>query len=138
MGKQIAPDLRGKGISSTKVSKTGEPKHAGNWSAETIRRQSLQSKDYHVRLVDGELIVGDHTPLVCVLPRAVNELALTDPTFTMYQAEWHHTHGVKKYDAIKTLTRRKIHKWYDEDDYEFTYREMIYTENDFKYVFPEY
>ena len=35
MGKQVAPNYRGKGVSKTKFKKDGTPKHAGNFSAMT-------------------------------------------------------------------------------------------------------
>ena len=130
-----------KGVSTTKFCKhTGDPKHSGNFSPMTVHYNSLKCKDYRVRLCDGILIVGEKTPLSDLMPYAVVELALTDPYFDIYKERGQKTVGVKKYDACKTLRRMANVRSYMKIscDFLFTYREEIYTDGDFNYIFPEY
>ena len=138
-------DYRGKCVSTHgKVTKAGEPKMAGNFSYSTFHLQSLQAKDYYVRLktyASGikTLIVGDHTPLSRLMGEHVNSLAMTDEHFDVYVRTGTKTVGVKKYEARMTLRKNKVHSAYWElDTYAFVYREEIYTDHDFNYQFPEY
>ena len=128
-----------KGVSQTKFCKgTNIPKHSGNFSPATIHYRSLQSKDYHVRLHNGVLIVGENTPLEQVMPN-IEQLALLDPYFEQYTQRGTHTHNGKQYEAQKTLTKHKEHYQYcDWLNYDFIYREMIYTDYEFDYRFPNY
>ena len=71
MAHVVAPNLRGKGISTTKFTKDGKPKRSGNWSVTTIHFQSLQFMDYHV---SKDLIVGEHTHLSQVMPDVWNHI----------------------------------------------------------------
>lgn len=128
---------RGKGT-SRKLTKDGQPKHAGNWSFQAIHLQSLQSKDWHVRRVNGRLIIGDHTPVADVLGGMVEEIARSNEHFSEYVETGTKTVGRKQYDAQRSLKRflpYGSHVWID---YEFIYREQIYTDGDFDYNFPEY
>ena len=130
-------NYRGKGT-STKLTKDGKPKHAGNWSYYAIHHQSMQSRDYKVKLIDDALMVGEHTPLLCLLPSAAVELAMTDPHFGEYRQDGVRTVNGKKYECHITLTKRKLHFSVDYLNYDFTYREIIFTDWDFDYQFPEY
>lgn len=134
MAHVVAPNFRGKGKSATKVTKAGEPKRSGNWSASTIRYQTMQSKDYCVYAQGGKWIVGDHTPLDELMP-GMTEILKNDPYFASYHQEGVHTHGCKQYEAHKTLTMCKHTSW---RLYSLVYRETIYTMGDFEYNFPEY
>ena len=134
MAQQVAPNFRGKGKSTAKVTKNGEPKRSGNWSASSIRHQTMQSKDYCVYAKGGAWIVGDHTPLDELMP-GMTEILKNDPYFASYHQEGVHTHGTKQYEAHKTLTMCK-HMHYRL--YSLIYREIIYTMGDFEYTFPEY
>lgn len=130
-------NFRGRGISQ-KLTKDGKPKHAGNWSAQTIHIQSLQSRDYHVKRIDGELIVGDHTPLSQILGETVAQLVASNERFNAYVECGTKTVGRKQYDAERSIRRYLpygSHVWID---FEFIYREQIYTDGDFDYNFPEY
>lgn len=142
MAHVVAPNLRGKGVSETKFTKTGEPKRSGNWSYQKVHQMNLQSKDYRVREVTFEsgikrLIVGDNTPLAQLMGEMVATLAMNDEYFESYTRKGYKTVGVKKYEAQMVL--RKANCLYDYlDKYKFIYREMIYTDGDFNYNFPEY
>ena len=139
MAHVTAPNLRGKAVSATKFTKAGEPKRSGNWSASTVHAQSLQSRDYRVKLVDGQLIVGDHTPLAYVMDQVgaiVEELVTNDVYFSQLVRDGHKTIRGKKYESRKTLKR--IHLQYSMDNVLYIYREEIYTDGDFDYNFPEY
>lgn len=132
-------NYRGKGTSRDKVCKgTNIPKHSGNYSYSTIHHQSLQSKDYHVRLKDGKLIVGDHTPLTKIFPAELVQLALTDENFKLYCQTGTHTHGGKQYEANRSLSKFNACGWHTYLDYQFTLRVEIYTDGDFEYTFPDY
>lgn len=128
-----------KGISKDKFCKgTDIPKRSGNFSSQTVHYQSLQSRDYHVNLRNGRLIVGENTPLEDVMP-GIEQLALSDPYFESYTQKGTHTHSKKKYEARKTLTKREKHYEYCTWlNYDFVYREMIYTDNEFDYQFKNY
>ena len=137
MGKQFAKNYRGKGV-STKLTKDGTPKHAGNWSATTIHFQSLQFRDYRVRRVDGELIVGEKTPLSDILQPELVDAIDRDPNFDSLHQKGTHTYRGKKYEARRSLRRVKV-TWYRMiDGYEYIYREEIFTDGDFNYNFKEY
>lgn len=137
-----APNFRGKGFSRSKFTKTGDPKRAGNWSANTIHSQSLQYRDYRVWVQKYEsgievLMVGDKTPLASLMGEAVASLAMKDPYFRSYYREGVKTVGTKQYEANMRLNKSKgspiwlsLH-W-------GIYREEIYTDGDFNYQFPEY
>ena len=133
-----APTLRGKGVSKDKFTKDGRLKRSGNFSYSTIHYQSLQCKDYKVRLIDKQLIVGTHTPLSSLYPQELVNLALNDGYFERYVRNGVKTINGKQYEVESHLTRRHIHYDYNYINYEFTYREMIYTDGDFDYNFPEY
>ena len=138
----VAPNLRGKCASETKFTKSGEPKRSGNWSYQKFHQMNLQSRDYRVREVVYEsgikcLIVGDNTPLAQLMGEIVATLAMNDEHFDSYIRKGYKTVGVKKYEAQMVL--RKANCLYDYlDKYKFIYREMIYTDGDFNYNFPEY
>lgn len=137
MGQQETHNYRGKGT-STKLTKDGQPKHAGNWSFHTIHHQSLQHQDYRVRRIDGKLIVGDHTPLNKVLPQLLVDLIESDPNFKSYKQQGTHTHAGKKYEAYKYLTKFSAFGTHMYIDYQYIYREEIYTDGEFDYQFPNY
>ena len=148
MGQQTTPNFRGKGVSAKKFTKTGEPKHAGNWSERSIHYQSLQSKDYYVRLLKSKedpeikmLIVGDHTPLYQIMGGIVEQLAINDEHFYMYrqQGKYDKISNGKLYDCSYTLMKNPLaaKKWMI-DPFAFKLRVEIYTEGDFTYNFPEY
>ena len=128
-----------KGVSKDKFCKgTDIPKHSGNFSYHTVHYQSLQSKDYHVTLRDGVLIVGESTPLQCLMPE-VTQIALNDPHFESYTRKGTMPHAGKRYEARQTLTKRERHYTYcDWMNYDFIYREMIYTDGEFDYQFKNY
>lgn len=139
MEKMKAPNLRGKGISATKFTKTGEPKRAGNWSVSTIHFQSLQFRDYKVKLEDGRLIVGDHTPLadvMGVMGNEIEDLAKNDEFLQIIVRQGFAKIGSKKYESRKRLTH--INSRMGIDDVRYIYREEIYTDGDFDYQFSEY
>lgn len=143
MAHVVAPNLRGKGISETKFTKSGDPKRAGNWSVETIRRQSLQSRDYPVWIKTYQetgvqiLMVGECTPLSYLMGEQIATAVTNDPHFNMYRRSGTRKVGAKEYDAYMSLTKFTggsiwlRNKW-------GIYREEIYTEFDFDYQFPEY
>lgn len=137
---------RGKGTSLTKFTKTGDPKHAGNWSAQNIHRQSLQYRDYYVKLLKSEsgieiLIVGDHTPLARIMGETVATLAMRDPNFESYRQQGYFKgiNNGRSYEAFRTLRKNNkyINSW-QHNPHAFILREEIYTDGDFKYYFPEY
>lgn len=137
MGKQVQPNFRGKGTSRDKLTKDGQPKHSGNWSYSTIHSQSLQHQEYHVRRINGELIVGDHTPLSKIFsPGIVFET--NNPHFSSYTERGTKTVGIKQYEARRTLWRFWAYGSHMYLNYEFVYREEIYTDGDFNYNFPNY
>ena len=149
MAHVVAPNLRGKGISKTKFTKTGEPKRSGNWSVAAIHYQSLQSKDYHVRYWTLEsgvqiLVVGDNkTPLEDIMGKQIANLAMFDKHFEQYTQSGYKEVGTelgtRKYEVFRYLKKNRVRSSsYGKEDVEFTYREAIYTENDFNYTFPEY
>lgn len=137
-----APNFRGRGWSYTKRTKLGDPKRSGNWSASTIHHQYMQHKDYRVWVQKYEsgievLMVGDHTPLSRLMGEQVASLAMKDPYFRSYYREGVKTVGNKQYEANMCLSKGKgspiwlsLH-W-------GTYREEIYPNGDFEYIFPEY
>ena len=129
-------DFRGRCESKDKVRKDGQPKHAGNFSYATFHAQKLQSKDYFVSMIDGELIVGDHTPLVVLLPRPVVEAAMTDRFFGSYVQDGTQMVAGKEYEAHRRLTRIKHSKYIQ--DIRFILRMEIYTDGEVDYKFPEY
>lgn len=138
-------NFRGKGISATKFTKAGEPKRSGNWSAQTIHHQSMQYKDYYVRLLQSEsgikiLLVGDHTPLSRIMGDAIEELAINDEHFSSYvqSGEYKGLGNGKSYEARRTLRKLNVRKSWYFDNRAFLYREEIYTDGDFTYNFPEY
>ena len=132
-------DYRGRGVSATKVCKhTGKPKRAGNFSYATIHRLSLQFKDYPVTMRNDELIVGDHTPLMCVMPRAVVELALTDTHFDVYIESGIVKHGGQEYEAHRRLTRNALYGRSIWSHNLFKLRLEVYTDGEFDFNFPEY
>ena len=142
MAHVIAPNLRGKGVSETKFTKSGQPKRSGNWSAATIHYQSLKSKDYPVWVKEFEsgikiLVVGEKTPLPYIMGEKAMTLALGDPHFDSYRRSGEKTVGNKPHEAHMTLTKSKI-KYYI-DKYRWgTLRMEIYTDGDFDFEFPEY
>lgn len=125
-----------KGTSTTKFCKNGQPKHSGNFSYETVHRNSLQSKDYRVHLRDGKLIIGEHTPLESKFPEQLVWLALNDPNFNSCIRTGTVPYNGKRYEARQRLTRYESQYAYL--DYKFMYREEVYTDGDFDYNFPEY
>ena len=140
-----APNLRGKGISKTKFTKIGEPKRSGNWSVATIHYQSLQSRDYRVRYWTLEsgvqiLVVGDNkTPLADIMGKQIANLAMFDKHFEQYTQSGYKEIGTRKYEVFRYLRKNRVRSIaYGKEDVEFTYREAIFTENDFNYTFPEY
>ena len=148
MAHVLQPNLRGKGISKTKFTKAGEPKRAGNWSALTIYHQSLQTKDYYVRLVESKetpgikiLIVGDHTPLFKIMGDLVEQAAIHDEHFYSYrqEGEYKAIGNGKAYKSAYTLRKNPMaaRKW-TIDPHAFILRCEIYTEGDFAFNFPEY
>ena len=131
-------NFNGKCISTHgKVTKGGSPKHSGNFSYQTMHYQSLQSRDYPVREKDGKLIVGDHTPLYELMPIAVYELAVVDECFESVRRKVKVILDGKEYEGYKTLTRR-YYPGGAFDNYQFIYREQVYTDFDFDYQFKEY
>ena len=130
--------MRKQGISKDKFCKgTGIPKRSGNFSAFSIHQSSMQSKDYKVRVVDGRLIVGEHTPLVDVLGAAVVAAIQADPYFNSYRQEGVKTINGKQYEAHRILTKFNARFSYL-SDIKYLLREEIFTELDFDYNFAEY
>lgn len=131
-------NYRGKGV-STKLTKDGKPKRAGNWSYNTIHTQSLQFRDYKVMRIDNELVVGDNqTPLSHIMGEVVATLALNNPYFHEYTEKGIKTVRGKQYEAQRSLTKFSAFGSHMYLDYEFILREQIYTDGDFDYPFPEY
>ena len=138
MGKQQVKTFRGRCESRT-TGKNGKPKHAGNFSYQTFHLQSLQSRDYRVwRAENGHLIVGEHTPLLSLVPAAVVALAMDDPTFDSITLRWYKEKCGRRYECSKRLTRFAAAGSRSWCEFEFMYREEIYTDNDFNYEFPNY
>ncbi len=135
MGKQMTPNLRGKGYSS-KLTKDGKPKHAGNWSAITIHYQSMQFQDYAVKRIDGILVVGNETKLSDIFPEELVRIIDADPNFESLSQVGTHTHNGKQYEARRSL--RRVIRYCAYSEREYIYREEIYTDGDFKYNFKEY
>ena len=146
MAHVVAPNLRGKGISTTKFTKSGDPKRSGNWSASTVHRQSLQYKDYDVMYKEDEdgikhLVIGDHTRLADIMGDGVAALAMFDKHFDTYvqSGKYEGLGNGKGYEARRTLRKRQnFREWYPGEAPTFRYREEIYTDGDFTYNFPEY
>lgn len=131
-------NYRGKGVSN-KLTKKGEPKHAGNWSYQTIHNQSLQFRDYRVYRINGQLVVGDHhTPLSAILGEEVTQLILSNPYFYEYTEQGIKTIGGKQYNAQRSIRKNKAFGSRIYIDYEYTFHEQIYTDGDFDYPFPDY
>lgn len=137
-------DFRGKGTSETKFTKTGDPKHAGNWSAAKIRLQTTQFKDYYVRYRKNPetgieiLVVGDHTPLAEIMGEMVATLAMRDPHFNVYcqTGEYRGLGNGKGYSSSYTLRKTMYQsRW---DPHAFVLRCEICTEGDFTFNFPNY
>lgn len=135
---ETTTDYRGKGISETKFKKDGEPKRSGNWSYAKIHAQNMQSKDWRVHMRDGALMVGDHTPLLCLMPAAVVELAMTDKHFEEYHQQGIVRYNGKEYEAHIRLRKRHMHYQLDFMNFEFLYQEIVYTDGEFDYQFKEY
>lgn len=147
MANVVAQNLRGKGISATKFTKAGEPKRSGNWSASAIHYQSLQYKDYFVRMIKSQetgikmLIVGDNTPLFKIMGDLVEQLAINDEHFASYrqEGEFRALDNGKGYKSAYTLRKSTMaaRSW-QIDTKAFTLRCEIYTDGDFTFNFPEY
>ena len=120
-----------------KVTKGGVPKHSGNFSYQSMHYQSLQSRDYPVREKDGKLIVGDHTPLYELMPIAVYELAVVDEQFESVCRKCTVVVDGKEYEGYKTLTRRH-YSGAAFSQYDFVYREQVYTDFEIEVEFTEY
>lgn len=132
-------NYRGKGVSRDKFCKgTNIPKHAGNFSYSTIHYQSLQSRDYRVRVKNGQAIVGEHTPLDKILSPELVRIILNDDNFKHYSQTGTHTHNGKQYEAGRSLTRFGAYATHIYLDYQYTLRIEIYTDGDFDFQFPEY
>lgn len=139
MAHVVAPNLRGKGISATKVTKDGRPKRSGNWSTSTIHYQSLQFRDYKVLFENDRLIVRNSTPLADVMGKmgyAIEDLAKEDQFLNTIVREGYTKYRGKEYESRKRLTRTVFK--YSFEDVRYIYREEIYTDGDFDYSFPEY
>lgn len=131
-------NYRGKGVSRTKTCKgTNLPKHSGNYSYSSIHALFLQSKEYRVTLKDHHLIIGNNTPLSDVFEPTLLAAIESDPLFESYTQRGTHTYGNKQYEAQRTLTRFRPRYAYLED-IRYLYREQIYTDGDFDYIFPNY
>ena len=138
MGKQAQKTFRGRCESKT-FRKDGKPKHAGNFSYETLHAQSRQSKTYGVwRAENGHLMVGEHTPLLCLLSVGAVQFAMEDKTFTQVTFEAQREMFGKLYETRQVLKRHQYNPMYDKRRYEFTYTEEIWTDNDFNYLFENY
>ena len=120
------------GTSTTKFTKGGLPKHAGNFSKLHTR---WHVATYKVELIDGQLIVGNNTPLSKLMPDEVVWLATNDQHFKEYRQEGVHTFNDRQFKCEKTLTKDAI---CCDNNRTFTYRECIDTENYFTYNFPNY
>lgn len=138
MGKQETKTYRGKCFSETKKRKDGQPKRAGNWSAQSYFYSSLQVKDYRVFERNGVLIVGDHTPLTTLLPAEVVWLAQNDPNFAEYKQDGTQPHDGKNYQARRILTRFKSVGTELYCGWRYLLRLEIFNEHEFVYEFPEY
>ena len=135
-------DFRGKCHSTHgKVSKTGELKHAGNFSASTYRAQHVQVKDYYVRVYTfdsgiQQLMVG-HTPLAEILGEEIAHVALTNEKFSSISLEFTRTIAGKNYEVYIRLRKSHLtHSWAI-DPHAFIMRYEVYTDDD-KFTFPEY
>lgn len=145
MGKQLTTTFRGKGTSTTKFTKAGEPKHAGNWSASSIEHQTLQTRDYPVYVRKNDetgiriLIVGEHTPLSEIMGELVHTLAITDEHFYQYrqEGEFRGLGNGKSYASAYTLTKRRAYTTMIAP-HRYVLRLEICTRGDFTYNFPNY
>lgn len=138
MGKQEQQTFRGRCTGKT-ARKDGKPKHAGNFSYQTFHAQSRQSKTYKVwRTDEGHLMVGEHTPLLCLLSVLAVRFAMEDPTFTQIEFCAEREMFGKMYETRQVLKRHHYNPVYDDREYEFTYTEDIWTDGDFKYQFENY
>lgn len=148
MAHVTAPNLRGKGQSATKLTKAGQPKRSGNWSAYEIHRQSLQFKDYYVYVHTDEtgierLVMEDRTTLLADVigefGEMIENLALLDPHFNSYrrEGEFKGIGNGKCYEAHMTLRKVNGDRYWNQDRFAIL-RMEIYTDGDFKFNFPNY
>ena len=138
MGRQQQRTFRGRCEGKT-VRKDGRPKHAGNFSYATLHMQSRQSKTWRVwRAENGHLMVGEHTPLLCLLSAQAVQFAMDDHTFTCMEFRTNKVMFGKQYEACQRLTRSNERGlWYGGECLYF-YTEEIYTDGDFNYQFENY
>ena len=130
--------MRKQGISKDKFCKgTDIPKRSGNYSPTTIHFQSLQVRDYKVRLIDGHLIVGERTPLTEIFKPDVVMAILNDRHFNSYRQEGVKTINGKRYETHRILTKYDARFSYL-NEIKYLLREEIYTDFDFDYNFKEY
>lgn len=139
MGKQIADTFRGKCHSTTgKMTKSGELKHAGNFSAYTHHIQSAQSIDYRCYITETEsgirqIVVGESkTPLSMIVGEMLNSLALQDRYFETYIQKDTLKFMGEEYEARREL--RRLHG----SSADFLLRVVVYTDGKFDYTFNEY
>lgn len=138
MGKQKQQTFRGKCEGKT-VRKDGRPKHAGNFSYATLHAQSKQAESWKVWITDeGHLMVGEHTPLLCLLSPIAVQFAMDDHTFTSLEFRSHRIMFGKQYEVCQRLTRFTEHSYWHDRRYAYIYTEEIYTDGDFKYQFENY
>ena len=129
--------FRGKGFSKTKFTKDGRPKRAGNWSAISVKIATVQSKDYKVRNMNGQIIVGTHTLLRDVMGM-VAEVVKNDPYFEKYEQNGYKKVNGKLYEMHLVLTKKHVTIAYARMDYQYILRVMIYTMGEVDFEFPDY
>lgn len=138
MGKQVEKTFRGRCKGRT-VRKDGRPKHAGNFSYSTLHAQSKQCKSWFVwRTDEGHLMVGEHTPLLCLLSPIAVQFAMDDHEFTTIEFRSHKLMFGKQYETCQRLTRCYERGRWDDRKMEYVYTEEIWTDNDFKHTFEKY
>lgn len=120
------------GVSKDKFCKSGEPKHAGNFSKFMMH---YCSKSYAMVKRGNSLIIGNSTAAETKLPKTLIELILNDPKFKQITRESVYKHHNQEYKCEQTVRRSTLSGY---GMSEFIYSEAIDTRGDFKYEFPNY
>ena len=121
------------GVSKDKFCKgTDVPKHAGNFSPCREIYKHYKRATYPIRVENGCMIIGNHTPVEAVLDAHLICLIQDDPYFNRYEQKGTHTFNGTKYPASKSVYRSLI------DPKLLIYEESISTNGDFTWEFPDY
>ena len=83
-------------------------------------------------------MVGEHTPLLCLLSPMAVQFAMDDHEFTSMEFRSHRIMYGKQYETCQRLSRFNEHRSWRDKDYAYVYTEEIWTDNDFKYQFEKY